>query len=149
VFVLDENILVQSNNCKSAKGDEDNYDSLELVMTMLKKCHKIGLSEELMAKYHEWLKKLEGKGPNIPAIRMWAHFLRNNNKHVFSDNHLNTLPPSLHHDRHVIEPALFLHATLVTTDGKLEEKWKAWPQSKQYELGIKSPKDAIAILDRS
>ncbi|MCJ7770354.1 hypothetical protein MUP37_02130 [Candidatus Bathyarchaeota archaeon] len=150
VFVLDENILVQSHNCKDIKNpDEENYDSLELVITILTKCHKIGLTSELITKYQEWLKKLEQKRTNIPMIRAWNHFLVNRNKHVVCDNHLNDLPTNLDHDRHVIEPAHFLNGTLVTRDQNLKERWNAWNQSKQYNLDIKSPKDAIAFLSAS
>lgn len=148
IFVLDENILIQSHNCKSVNGSEDTFDSLNLVINILEKCHKIGLSNELIAKYQEWLKKLKEDGTNIPAVNLWRHFFTKE-KSILCDNHLNNLPSNLEHDRHVIEPALFLKGTLVTTDGKLKEKWNAWTESNRYRLDIKPPKEALDFLSRS
>jgi hypothetical protein len=59
------------------------------------------------------------------------------------------LPRNLEHDRHVIEPALFLHGTLVTTDQKLKERLDEWAKGKQLTLDIKLPRDTIAFLSES
>jgi len=146
VFVLDENVLIQSNNCKSVNGSKDDYDSLDLVINILKKCHKIGLSDELIAKYRKWLKKLESERISVPTIRLWSRFLSNKEKHIQCSNHINNLPSDLEHDRHVIEPAFFLKGTLVTTDRKLKKRWNAWTDSNQFGLDIKSPEEAIVLL---
>jgi hypothetical protein len=121
VFVLDENILIQSNNCKSVNGSKDDYDSLELVINILKRCHRIGLSDELIAKYRKWLKKLE-KERYVPAVRLWNWFLNNKRKHVLCSNHINNLPSGLKHDRHVIEPAFFPERNSCNNRQKAQEK---------------------------
>jgi hypothetical protein len=49
------------------------------------------------------------------------------------------------HDRHVIEPAVFLKGVLVTTDDKLKEKMRVWLEE-HSSLQILSPKEAFDYL---
>lgn len=145
-FVLDENVLLQSNSCTSITDDTDDYSSLKLAITILDKCHNIGLSPMLKELYWQKLKTLEVQKKLSPVtIRIWKQFLLRTDKHRYSEAQLSDLPNNVIHDRHVIEPAFFLNGVLVTTDDKLMEKMKTW-LDKHSSLQILSPKDAYDYL---
>jgi hypothetical protein len=148
IFVLDENVLFQSHSCKTIKGDDYDYSSLELIIQILRNKHRLGLTDELKKKYLGWLEKLGKEGTNPHALRVWKLFLFDRNKHIFNENHLNDLPRNLFHDRHVIEPAYFLEGTLVTTDGKLEDRWNEWTMHDQFPLDIQPPPEAVKFLEK-
>lgn len=146
VFILDEDVFIQSHICRNIQDTDEDFSSLYLVIKILEECHKIGLTPELSEKYYEKSKILERRKEITNAVKLWRNFLIRKDKQMWCTNHLNDLPPNLEHDRHVIEPALFLQGTLVTTDQKLKERLDAWIREKQLTLNIRSPRDAIAFL---
>lgn len=145
-FILDENILIQSHTCKDISETADDYNSLGLIITILIECHKIGLTQELADKYWEKSKALESKGKITNAVRIWRDFLYRNDKQAQSSSHLEGLPTNLEHDRHVIEPTVFLSGILVTTDDKLKNRLEEWNKKKNFDINIMSPAEAIALL---
>jgi hypothetical protein len=146
IYVLDENVLIQSFTCKD-NDSVDDFDSGELVAAILRKCHKIGLSCELRKRYFDKMKSLETVGKTTTAARIWTHLLYRKDKFTFCESNLKNLPASIEHDHHVIEPALFLSGILVTTDNKLREKLTQWCEKQGYQIEIKSPRNAIEYLD--
>ena len=145
-FVLDENVFIQSHTCRDINSDGNNYSSLQLVISILDKCHNIGLSPALATLYWQKSKMLEEtKKLNSICARIWKDFLFRNDKHCYCDNQLNDLPDNVLHDRHIIEPAVFLSGILVTTDDKLKEKMKPWLKNHSSFL-ILSPSDALDYL---
>ena len=150
IFVLDENVYIQSHTCKAIQDSQDDYDSFHLILHILEECHKIGLCPQLIGKYQEKSKILEEKRQiGSGSIRIWKHLLTRNDKQSHSTSSLNDLPSNLLHDRHIIEPTLFLSGILVTTDEKLKERLIAWAKGKKVELHVMSPKDAILHLSKS
>jgi hypothetical protein len=146
VFVLDENVYIQSHTCQDVKNGQDDFNSLHLIISILEKCHKIGLNEELQMKYMEKAKMLEKSGKIASAIRVWRNLLYRSDKYVWCESHLKELPSKVEHDRHVIEPTLFLKATLVTTDEKLEKRLNEWGEKNSQDLHITSPEGAVVFL---
>jgi len=147
-FVLDENVYIQSYTCRNIKGSADNFHSLYLILGILEQCHKIGLTNELIEKYQEKSKTLEGSGKIYSnVIRIWKRLVQRNDKHRLSENHLKDLPSNIQHDRHVIEPALFLSGTLVTTDDKLKKRLTKWAEKKRYEINVVSPEEALTKVE--
>ena len=148
VFVLDENVFIQSHTCKSIeKCEDDDFNSLELIIQILNRCHKIGFSSELVTKYAEKEKMLkDGRKICVPSLKIWKSFLYRQDKQSCSENHLNDLPTNVVHDRHVVEAAFFLSGVLVTTDGKLSDRIKDWCRANKQTLRVMSPKDAISYL---
>lgn len=145
-FILDENVYIQSHTCKNIKDSQDNFHSLRLILKILEECHKVGLTNELMIKYQEKSKIFKKKGkiyPNVPKI--WNKILYRSDKYRLSDNHLKDLPTNLQHDRHVIEPTIFLQGILVTTDDKLRRRVTEWAKKKGISLNIKSPEEALTF----
>lgn len=145
-FILDENVYIQSHTCKNIKDSQDNFYSLRLILKILEECHKVGLTNELITKYQEKSKMFKRKGKiyaNVP--RIWNKILYRRDKYRLSDNHLKDLPTNLQHDRHVIEPTVFLAGILVTTDAKLRRRLTEWTKKKGSSLNIKSPEEALTF----
>jgi hypothetical protein len=141
-------VYIQSFTCRNIRDSEDNFSSLHLIVRILEECHKIGLSGELKKKYQEKSKTLEKKRKIYSnVVRIWHHFLYRNDKHRLCGNQLEDLPSNLQHDKHVIEPALFLSGILVTTDGKLKRRLRDWTNEKQIKLKVASPEEAIQLLE--
>lgn len=149
VFVLDENVFIQSHNCRSIDNSEDDFNSLNLIINILDKCHKIGLNYELRSKYKEKSKTLKKCASTAIAVRVWARILGRNDKQVFCESHQTSLPANVRHDSHVVDPALFLSAILVTTDEKLKKRLLEWAEKEKHEISIKSPKEAVTYLSQS
>lgn len=146
-FVLDENVYIQSYTCRNIKGSADNFHSLHLILRILKECHKIGLTGELIGKYQMKSKMLEKSGKIYGNVaRIWRDLAQRNDKHRFNDSHLKDLPSNLRHDKHVIEPALFLSGTLVTTDDKLKRRLTDWAEKKRVRLNVTSPEEALSLI---
>lgn len=144
-FVLDENVFIQSHTCKNISDHEDNYFSLELIISILYRCHNIGLSPKLAEVYWQKLKTLEESKKIDPVCtKVWRNLLSRQDKCRYSDNHLNDLPNNVLHDRHVIEPAFFLSGVLVTTDERLKERLNNWATEVHRNLRVMSPVDALA-----
>jgi hypothetical protein len=117
---------------------------------MLEKCHKIGLTNELKEKYLQKSKMLEKKGKSFGNVaRIWNHFLYRSDKRRWCDNHLKDLPLNLLHDRHVIEPAIFLKGVLVTTDEKLRDRLTKWAEKKGYSITVTSPADVLKCMRKT
>jgi hypothetical protein len=146
VFILDENVLLQSFTCKNNNKDDD-FDSIELVTTILRKCHKLGLSCELQQKYFEKMKMFERPGMIMPIAKIWSQFLVRKEKQRYCESYQKNLPLSIQHDSHVINPTLFLSGILVTTDEELKEKLRMWAKENGFQVDVKSPKEAIEYLD--
>ena len=146
VFILDENVYIQSHTCKNIENYQDNFNSLHLIIWMLEKCHKIGVNNELIVKYSETSKMFNNVAiyGNVP--RIWKNFLNRPEKHLFTSNHLNDLPEHFEDDRHVIELAIFLRATLVTMDGRLKDELPEWTEERGFIIDIKTPAE---ILDEA
>jgi len=146
-FIIDENVFIQSHTCKNIKNSADDFSALGLVFEILSRCHKIGLTPELTQKYQEKSKILEeNKKLNPACIRMWSQLWMRNDKQRYCTSCLNNLSSNILHDRHVIEPAVFLSGVLVTTDEKLIERVTAWAKTVNRELRIMSPQQAISHL---
>lgn len=148
IFILDENVYIQSHTCKDIEETTDDFNSLHLIITILDECHKIGLTKELADKYTEKAKALEKRRKLTNAVRIWSRFLERSDKQVWCSNHIEDLPSNIEHDRHVTDPTLFLSGILVTTDDKLKERLKEWSRKKKFNLNIMSPVDAVAHLQR-
>jgi len=147
-FVLDENVYIQSYTCRNIQNSADDFCSLHLIVGILKKCHKIGLTGELIGKYLEKSKILEESGKIYSnTVRIWNHLVQTNDKHRFNESHLKDLPSNLQHDKHVIEPALFLSGTLVTTDDKLKKRLTKWAEKKKLEIRVASPEEALSLVE--
>jgi hypothetical protein len=112
-------------------------------MWILDKCHKIGLNNELKEKYLEKSKRFRNIAIFGLVPRIWNKFLYRSDKHRFNSNHLKNLPPNFLDDRHVIELAIFLKATLVTTDGDLKIDLTKWAKEKNFSIKIKSPLEVL------
>jgi len=148
IFVLDENVYIQSHTCRNIRDSGYNFYSLHLIIRILDECHKIGLNDELIGKYQEKCKGLEKRGRIYSsAVRIWKHMVQRNDKHRLCGSQLGDLPSNLKHDKHVIEPALFLSGILVTTDGKLKRRLRDWANEKQIKLRVASPEEAIQLLE--
>jgi len=146
IFILDENVFIQSHTCKDIQGSTDDYNSLHLILKILRNCHKIGLTNELAERYRDKCKVLEKKKKiNSASIRIWKYLLSTSGKHRFCDSQLKDLPSNLEHDRHVIEPTIFLSGILITTDEKL--KLTKWAEDRGFELSIMSPSEALVVLE--
>jgi hypothetical protein len=147
-FILDENVYIQSHTCRNIHDSQDNFSSMLLIGWMLRKCHKIGLNNELKEKYQKKSKILEKKGKSFGNVaKIWNHFLYRTDKHRWCDNHLKDLPLNLLDDQHVIELAIFLNGVLVTTDEKLKDRLTKWAEKKGYSLTITSPADVLKKSD--
>jgi len=146
-FILDENVYIQSHTCRNIEDSQDNFNSAYLILWMLKKCHKIGLNNELIKKYNEKSKMFRNVAiyGNVP--RIWNEFLNRPEKHRFNSNHLNDLPEHFEDDRHIIELAIFLGATLVTADGRLKNELPNWAEEKKFTINIKSPAEVLQEED--
>jgi hypothetical protein len=129
------------------RGSQDDYSSLRLIITILDECRKIGLNEKLKEKYMEKSKTLEKSGKISQAVRIWRDLLLRVDKYDWCDNHCD-LPPNLQDDQHVIEPTLFLHGILVTTDDKLRRRVAEWAETKKLRLEVMSPKEAVDHLSK-
>jgi len=141
-------VYLQSYTCRNIRDSEDNFSSLCLIVRILEECHKIGLSDELKEKYQKKSKTLEKKRKIYSnVVRIWHHFLYRNDKHRLCGSQLEDLPQKLQHDKHVIEPALFLSGILVTTDDKLKRRLRNRANEKQIKLSVASPEDAIQLLE--
>jgi hypothetical protein len=148
IFILDENVFIQSHTCRDIKDKQDDFDSLGLIIQILSRCHKIGLSLDLESKYQEKQKNLEiRKGINGASVRIWRSFFQRQDKQCLSTSQINDLPQNVLHDRHVVEPALFLSGILVTTDEKLKERLEKWAEENHHQLRVMTPNDAISHLD--
>ena len=146
IFVLDENVFIQSHTCENISDSEDNFNSLNLIINILDKCHRIGLSSCLIEKYYEKMKVLEKCKKMTNAVKIWKDFLYRNDKHVFCDSHQKKLPLNIQHDSHVIEPTMFLSAILVTTDEKLKRRVMGWANKENHRISVKSPKEAMDFI---
>ena len=147
IFVLDENVFIQSHTCRNIQNLEDDFESLGLIITILRKCHKIGLSCELKKKYLEKTKTLENQNKITHAIRLWTQLLSRSDKNEFCDNEKRDIPKNIQHDKHVINPTLFLSGILVTTDIKLVKRLSKWIEKQKLKLQIMSPKEAVKYLE--
>ena len=146
-FILDENVYIQSHTCRNIQDSQDNYHSLHLITGILLECHKIGLTNELIEKYQEKSKMLKRKGKiQSNVTKIWTNFLIRTDKQMFCNNHLKDLPSNLQHDRHIIEPTIFLSGTLVTTDDKLKKRLTQWAEKKRLKLDVTSPEEAVAFV---
>ena len=150
IFVLDENVFIQSFTCRNIQDSQDDFNSLNLILGILRNCHRVGLSSELTLKYREKSKTLEKKEKIYGnVIRIWNNLLYISNKHRLSNSHLENLPTNLLDDSHVIEPTVFLSGILVTTDDKLKRRLTEWAEKKRLKLTIKSPKEALGFITNS
>ena len=147
VFILDENVYIQSHTGKNIEDSQDNFNSLDLITWMLRKCHKIGLNNELIEKYYEKSKMIKNVAIFGIVPRIWNNFLNRSEKHQFNSNPLNDLPPKFEDDRHVIELAIFFKATLVTMDGRLKTELTEWAKGKKFNITIKSPAEVLQEAD--
>jgi len=140
-------VYIQSFTCRNIQGSEDNFSSLYLIVRILKECHKIGLAGELIGKYQKKSKALEKSGKIYGnVIRIWKKLVQRSDKHRFNESHLKDLPSNLQHDKHVIEPALFLSGILVTTDDKLKRRLIDWAGKKRIRLNVTSPEEALSLI---
>jgi hypothetical protein len=113
-------------------------------------CHKVGLCSELVSKYYEKSKTLEiGNRIDNQSVRIWRDLLQKKEKQIFSESHLNDMPSNLAHDRHVIEPAIFLSGILVTADEKMKERVLDWAQKNSQRLTVELPIGALAYVELS
>jgi hypothetical protein len=110
-----------------------------LILWILNKCHKIGLTKELSERYLQKSQSFK----NIITIKIWKDILSRSDKQRWCDSHLKDIPSNIEHDRHVIEPAIYLKGILVTTDEKLRERLPKWAENKGYKIVIKSPEDVL------
>jgi len=149
IFILDENVYIQSYTCRNVQDSQDNFSSLQLILWILKKCHRIGLTNELKEKYQEKSKTLEKRKKIFGNVaRIWNHFLYRVDKQTWCDNHLQKLPSNILHDRHVIEPTIFLKGVLVTTDEKLRDRVTKWAEKNRLNVTLASPADVLEKLDK-
>lgn len=150
IFVLDENVFIQSHTGKSIDGSRDDYNSFHLILHILVDCHKIGLCSELMSKYNKKSKMLENYNRiNNQSVRIWRDLLQKKEKQIFSESHLNDVPSDLLDDRHVIEPAIFLSGILVTTDEKMKKRVREWAEKNSHCLTVELPTGALAYVELS
>jgi hypothetical protein len=146
IFVLDENVLIQSHTCRNISNSEDDFNSLNLIINILEECHKIGLSSKLVEKYCEKITDIEKCRKPANALKIWRNFLNRKDKQVMCDSHQKKIPLNIQHDAHVIEPALFLSAILVTTDKKLKARVLQWSEIEHHRISVKSPKEAMDFI---
>ena len=62
------------------------------------------------------------------------------------DNYQKDIPENIKHDSHVINPTLFLHGILVTTDERLKRRVLVWADEKEINFSVMSPEEANVFL---
>lgn len=148
IFILDENVFIQSHTCRNTENTQDDYNSFHLILHIREECHKIGLTNDLITKYYEKSKTLEKKKAiDGKSIKIWKELISRSDKQLWCSNTLKDLPTNLEHDRHVIEPTMFLRGVLVTTDKKLKSRLPKWAEKKGYSITVKSPADVLKKSD--
>ena len=141
VFILDENVFIQSHTCRNVQNTQDDYTSLRLILHILEECHKIGFTTELKERYWKIFKCLEKAGKiDSKTARIWRDLLSRSDKYRYCGSSLKKVPSNLEHDRHVIEPTVFLSGILVTMDEKLKQKLREWSK-----LETTSPTEALVL----
>jgi|SRR5256712_6150997 len=146
-FLVDENVLYQAHDGLNEKGQED-YSAGNLILAIVRKCHKFALDEELRMRYRAILKALESKGRQgqlaVNVSKILSQVLMKPEKIFEPTSRSVKLPKEVpDDDRPLVELAIDSKALFVTTDGRLAVRLGELSVLTKHGLEVLRPEDAI------
>ena len=152
-FILDENIVILAQQGLDEYGNV-NPVSADLVQQIVEICHTLVVDDVLWDKYDEQLNRLGYHHPNMGPflIRTLYGALTVPEKvdglgriaPAFDDEGL--IPAGSRDDTYLVRLAVETGATLVTTDGALQDDLTSCGILSKYGLTVVSPEDALGLL---
>lgn len=143
--MLDENIIILAAKMENEKGEPD-LTCLQLLLDIIKKCHTMICSDNLLKRYLRILSNLQGKHQSsVPKL---LHMAMGKGK-IQLINYLpelsneNRIPPD---DVEIVRLANHAKAILVTTDSRLKEAVERLP----YNIDVLTPHETyefVQLLD--
>ena len=152
-FILDENIVILAQQGLDEYGNVNPVSS-DLVQQIVEICHTLVVDDVLWDKYDEQLNRPGYHHPNMgpSLIRALYNALTVPEKvdglgriaPVFDDEGL--IPAGSQDDTYLVRLAVETGATLVTTDGALQDDLTSCGILSKYDLTVVSPEDALGLL---
>src|SRR2546426_3213760 len=145
-FLVDENVLYQAHDGLNEKGQED-YSAGNLILAIVRKCHKFALDDELLTRYRVILKTLESKGRQgqlaVNVSKILSQVLMKPEKVFEPTSRVVKLPEGVpDDDLPLVELAIDSKAIDVTTDDRLAARLDKLSVLRKHGLEILRPEDA-------
>ncbi len=154
-FVLDENILYLGIKGTDEKGNSDTTTA-ELLLLILKNCHRIIVDKELNRRFITHLKKLEKISRNesvIPGMEEFVrNLLQNKDKIIWHFSPLGPVPDEdkmPRKDIHVVRTGYHFKAKIVTVDKELARALSSSGPLKEKGITVFHPREAIKLAQET
>ena len=152
-FILDENVVILAQQGMDKYGNT-NPACADLIQQIIEICHTIVVDDVLWDKYIEQLNHPGYHHPNLGPflIRSLWNALTVSEKvdglghtaPIIDDE--GSIPSGSQDDAYLVRLAVEKGATLVTTDGPLQDDLVSCGILSKYSLTVVSPEDALELL---
>lgn len=154
-FVLDENLLYLGIKGVDERGNKDT-STAQLLLSILKNCHKIVVDKELNRRFKRHLKALEKISRSesvIPGMDIFIrNLLQNKDKIIWHFLELEPAPdePSIpKEDIHIVRIGYHFKAKVITADKELAEAISDSETLEKNGVTALSPRDALELARES